>query len=537
MTKPKTVRRRAPLVARRAASASASPPVAKKAVGKRTRGERVCAFIERYCRVPEGSKVGQPFLLEDFQRKFIIEVYDNPYVTRNAYLSIAKKNGKTGLVAALLLAHIAGPEARSNTQVVSGAQSRDQASLVFALAEKIIGLSPDLSLVTRIVPSTKRIYGLSKNVEYRALSAEAKNTHGISPWLAILDEVGQVEGPVDPFVTAVITSQGAYENPLLVAISTQAAKPDDLFSTWLDAPDHPKTVKHVYTAPEECELDDRRAWAAANPALGKFKSMSDLEAMATQAMLIPANEADFRNFSLNQRVQKNSPFVSRRVWEENGALPRPLDRCRVWGGLDLASVNDLCALVLVGEDGDIEPHFWLPKVGIAEKSKKERVPYDMWAKDGLLHLTPGRAIEFEHVAEFLRGVFDRCDVQAFGFDRALMRFLKPWLKKAGFTGCDEETAPEGSEFAKFVEFGQGTLSMTPALREMEVRLLSKWFRHGMHPVLTMCAANATTTGDSGARKFEKTKARGRIDGMTALANAVGVMPHAELSPDYAVFFV
>lgn len=492
-----------------------------------TRGERVIAFIERYCAVPSGELVGKPMVLEPFQKRFILEVYDNPYVTRRAYLSIAKKNGKTGLIAGLLLAHVAGPEARQNTQIVSGAQSREQAAVVFDLAAKMVELSEKLTKVIRIVPSTKRLIGLRRNVEYRALSAEGKTAHGISPVLAILDEVGQVSGPRDAFISAIQTSQGAYENPLLLAISTQSPTDADMFSIWLDrqaaAPD-PRIVSHVYAAPEGCQISDRKAWAAANPALGKFKSLKDLEQSAALAEQMPANESEFRNFSLNQRVEATDPFVSRSVWESNNAPPRDLTGRPVFGGLDLSMVQDLTACVLLSDEGDVEPHFWLPAVGLLEKAKKDLVPYDVWAKQGFLHTTPGKAIEYEFIAEFLRGVFDRCDVQKFGFDRALMRFLRPWLEKAGFSD---------DELAKFVEFGQGTLSMTPALREMEVGLLNQKYRHGGHPVLNMCARNARVTGESGARKFDKIRSRGRIDGMTAFANAVGVMPiQTEPAPDH-----
>ena len=143
------------------------------------------------------------------------------------------------------------------------------------------------------------------------------------------------------------------------------------------------------------------------------------------------------------------------------------------------------------------------------------MPYDLWEREGKLLTTPGKAIEYEFIARFLRVFFDENDVQNVGFDRALMNFLTPWLVKEGFSD---------DELEKFVAFGQGTLSMTPALRELEVKLINKALKHGNHPVLNMCAANARVVGDSGARKFDKKKARGRIDGMTALANAVGVMP-------------
>jgi phage terminase large subunit-like protein len=499
---------------------------------KLTRGQKVCAFIEKYCHSPEGDHIGKPIKLEKFQRQFILDIYDNPYGTHSAYLSIARKNGKTALIASILLAHLCGPEAVQNSQIVSGAQSKDQAAVVFELARKMVDMSPELSAKVRVQPSGKRLVGLSKNVLYRALAAEGKTAHGLSPILAILDEVGQVKGPTDPFIEAITTAQGAYTNPLLIAISTQAPTDADLFSVWIDsqksAPD-PRVVCHVYTAPEDCDLDDKKAWSAANPALGKFRSMADVEKQAKSALAMPANEPGFRNLILNQRVEMASPFVSRSVWQANGGEPGPLDGRKVWAGLDLSAVHDLTALVGVDETGGVHPTFWLPAEGLAEKSRKDKVPYDLWAKQGFLLTTPGKAIEYEHVAEFLRGFFDRCDVQAFGFDRALMKFLVPWLVKSGFSE---------SELAKFIEFGQGTLSMTPALRELEVKLLNTQLRHGNHPVLNMCAHNAIVVGDSGARKFDKAKARGRIDGMSALANAVGVMPsEIERPPTYQMIFV
>jgi len=491
---------------------------------KLTRGERVCAFIERYCRAPEGDCIGQPIKLLPFQRKFILEIYDNPYQTHTAYLSIGKKNGKTSLIAAMLLAHLCGPEAVQNSQIVSGAQSKDQAAVIFELARKIIELNPELSRLVRVQPSGKRLIGLARNVLYRALAAEGKTAHGLSPILAILDEVGQVIGPTDKFISAITTAQGAYTNPLMVAISTQAPTDADLFSTWIDsqksAPD-PRVVCHVYAAPEDCAMDDKAAWVAANPALGVFRSMDDVEKQAKQAIAMPANEPEFRNLILNQRVEKVSPFVARSVWQANGGAPGDPKGRKMFCGLDLSAVNDLTAFIGVDDTGGVHPTFWLPRSGLAEKSRKDKVPYDFWEKQGFLIATPGKAIEYEMVAEFLRGFFDTHDVQALGFDRYNMKFLKPWLVKAGFSD---------SELEKFIEFGQGTASMTPALRDLEVKLLNAQLRHGNHPILNMCSDNAKVTGESGARKFDKQRARGRIDGMTALAMAIGVMPSAPEAP-------
>lgn len=475
------------------------------------------------CVVPEGDLVGQPVVLADFQRKFILEVYDNPHGTDTGILSIARKNAKTGTIAFILLAHLVGPEAVKNSRIISGAMSRDQAGEVYNLASKCVMLSEKLSSIIRIVPSSKKLIGLPRNVEYQAISAEAKTAHGKSPILAILDEVGQIRGPQSDFVDSITTAQGAYKNPMLFYISTQAAKDGDFFSIQIDdaLKNKPKkTVCHVYAADPECDAMDKAQWAKANPALGLFRSLEDMQKQAEKAKRMPSFENTFRNLNLNQRVETSTPFVSKAVWQDNGAAALgELKGAEVYGGLDLSSVSDLTALVLTakfGEAWDVFPTFWLPGDGLIEKSKADRVPYDIWHKEEKLLTTPGRAIEYEFIAEHLRGVFDSCNVKAIAFDRYNMKFLRPWLEKVGFSE---------SELEKFVEFGQGFVSMSPALRELESLLLSKKLRHGGHPVLTMCASNATVLSDpAGNRKFIKGKTTGRIDGMVALAMAVGVMP-------------
>lgn len=483
------------------------------------RGEKVIAFIETYCRAPSGEGVGKPIHLEEFQRAFVREIYTNPHGTRTAILSIGRKNGKTVLLAGICLAHIAGPEAIENSQIVSGAMSKDQAALLFDAMSKIINFSPELSKRIKIFPSGKKLLGLAKNVEYKALAADGTTTHGLSAVVAVMDELGQVKGPTNDFVTAVETCQGAYKNPLYIVISTQAPTANDLLSRMIDAHienPNPKTVCHVYAAPDDCDLEDESAWRAANPALGVFRSEDDLKQQIRKALDMPSYESGIRNLVLNQRVDAVSPFVSRNVWEANGGEPGDPAGKKVWGGLDLSMVQDLTALVLVDETHGVHPTFWLPEVGLTAKSKADKVPYDIWAKQGFLQTTPGKAIEYRYVAKYLRWVFDNHQVQALGFDRYHMQYLKEWLVFEGFSNA---------ELDRFVDFGQGYATMTAALRSFEVKLLNEQLRHGKHPILNMCAQNARVKeGEAEARKFDKRTARGRIDGMVALAMAIGVMP-------------
>ena len=481
-----------------------------------TRGEKVAAFIERFCRVPEGAKVGQPIKLAEFQRKFILAIYDNPRGTRRAYLAIARKNGKSALIACILLAHLVGPEAKQNSQLVSGARSRDQAALVFNLASKMVQLSPELQKVIRIIPSGKRLIGLTMNTEYRALAAEGTTAHGLSPVLAILDEVGQVKGPQDDFIDAITTAQGAHDAPLLIAISTQAPTDADLFSIWLDDAERSgdkAIVSHVYAAPKDCEVDDPAAWAAANPALDLFRSRRDVEEQAAQAKRMPSAENTFRVLTLNQRVNMVASFVSASVWKAGNAAPAEWDGSPIYGGLDLSATTDLTSLALTQrQDGKLMTRawFWMPEANVAAASKRDRAPYDVWVKAGLIRTTPGPVIDYAFVAADVANICGGLPVSRIGFDRWRMDRLKVELEKIGVE-------------LPLEPFGQGFMSMSPALDALEEDLLQGRVLHGGNPPLAMCAANAVATRDpAGNRKLDKAKATGRIDGLVALTMARGV---------------
>ncbi|ROR47974.1 terminase large subunit [Diaphorobacter sp. C33] len=484
-----------------------------------SRAARIIEFIERYCVTPEGAHVGQPLVLAEFQKQFLRDVYDNPAGTRRAILGCARKNGKSGLIAGLLLAHLVGPEAKQNSQIVSGAMSREQSALVFNLASKMVQQSPKLSSLVRIIPSGKRLIGLPLNVEFRALAADGKTAHGLSPVLAILDEVGQVRGPQSDFIDAITTSQGAHEAPLLIAISTQASGDADLFSTWIDDAQRsadPRIVCHLYAAPEGCDLMDEAAWKAANPALGLFRSLDDLREQMTQAQRMPSMEATARNLLLNQRISTVSPFISPSVWKSCAGPVLPFDG-PVWCGLDLSARVDLSALVVVGQvDGvwQVQSHFWTPEQGLEERARRDRAPYDVWHRQGFLRTTPGATVDYSHVAADMLEILDGLDVRGIAFDRWRVAELQRELDRLGAE-------------LPLVEHGQGFASMAPALDALEAELLNGRVAHGGHPVLTMCAANAVIVKDpAGNRKLEKSRSTGRIDGLQALAMSMGVASRA-----------
>jgi phage terminase large subunit-like protein len=219
------------------------------------------------------------------------------------------------------------------------------------------------------------------------------------------------------------------------------------------------------------------------------------------------------------------PFVTRSVWEANAGVPE-LSRCReVYLGLDLSARGDLTAIVAAGRDDDgfvnAVSFFFAPQIGLEDRSLRDREPYDIWAREGFITLTPGASVDYAYVAQQLGELCDTLPVKSIPFDRWRIDVLKQELARMGLE-------------LPLVPFGQGFKDMTPALDTLESLLLDGKIRHGSNPVLDMCAENAVATRDpAGNKKLDKSKATGRIDGMVALAMAVGAMntqPYEQKKP-------
>jgi len=436
-----------------------------------TLGEEICDWIERTCRVPEGALLGQPIQLMQWQRDAILRIYDNPATTRRAIISVGRKSGKTTFAACLLLAHLAGPAAIPNSQLYSTAQSRDQAALLYGLASKIVRMSPRLSAEIICKDGSKQLHCPARGTVYRALSADAATNYGLSPVLTIHDELGQVRGARSELYEALETSTAGQLAPLTVIISTQAPRDGDLLSILIDdaiAGHGARVVCSLYTAPPDADPFAIETIKLANPALGNFQNPDEVLAMAADAKRMPSREAAYRNLVLNQRIEGSSPFVTPVQWKACAGEPLDLRGRDVFGGLDLSETKDLTALVLIGCDirdrsWSAQPTFWLPAQGLADKARADRVPYDTWQAKGFLTATPGASISYEYVARHLKQVFDQHRVAKIAFDRWNMEHLKPWLLNAGFS---EQAIKD-----KFIGFGQGYKSMSPALRDLESIIL------------------------------------------------------------------
>ena len=498
-----------------------------------SRAERVIAFCEDLP-ITAGKLAGTPMVLREWQRGYIRAVYAEDAAgrrpVRTAVLSMGRKNGKTQLAAALALCHLLGPESEPRGEVYSCALTRDQAAKLFAEMVAILQAHPELDDRCNIVRFTKQIEVLSgegAGSSYIALSADAGSKLGLSPSFVVYDELGSA--PNRALFDAMDTATGARDNPLMMVISTQAAADHAVMSELIDygvrvqdGDVHDPTFHlTLYAAPDDADPWHPDTWRLANPAIGDFRSLEDVERQAAQARLVPSKEAAFRNLILNQRVSATARFIHKAEWDANGA---PVDvesllgrQC--FGGLDLGATRDLTAFVLVFPDDaggfDVLPSFFMPEKNIEERSSEDRVPYDVWAKQGLLTLIPGATIDPSFIADAILTAAARFSISAIAYDRWRIEDLR---RELGLFGGNLPLEP----------FGQGFKDFSPAVDMLERCVAEKLLRHGGHPVLNMCAANAVVTRDpAGGRKLDKSKATGRIDGLVALAMALSIAKRHE----------
>lgn len=499
-----------------------------------TRADRINKFISKYILVPEGALVGKGMELLPEQIEFVRAVYDNldesgRLITRTGILSIARKNGKSGLISALLGAHVFGPEAVLNAQLYSAARSREQAAVVFKYLAKSIRMNNRLEGLVKITDSGKIIEGKKLGTRYHALSADAQTAHGLSPALVIHDELGQVVGPTDALYEALETAGGAQLEPLSLIISTQAAADKDLLSTLIDDAIRnptPATVCRLYAAGPDEDIYDEKVWKKVNFALGIFRSLKDFRDYADKARRMPTQEPSFRNLYLNQRISSLSLLTTPSLWKQGNGTPN-LDlfyKYPVSIGLDLSATTDLTAAVLSVQDPDtgkvhVIPYVFTPKDTLMERASSDRAPYHVWAERGQLIAVPGNHISYDMVCDFLNIATEGMQIQSIAFDRWRIGVFQQAAERCGFAQQPD---------IRWSLVGQGFRDMTLRVEKFEQVMLDNMLVHGSHPALNMASQNAVVELDAANnKKVEKSKSSARIDAMVALLMSV----YATLVPD------
>jgi phage terminase large subunit-like protein len=522
-------------------------------------GELVIRFIEKL-KITIGKDEGKNFILRDWQQAFIRDVFDpigptGNRLVRRAVLSIARKNGKTELAAALVLAFLIGPAAELNGEIYSAANDRNQASIVFRAVCRMVEANPKLRKRLTIVKSTKTIFVKEQGLKgsgskFQALSADAGRQHGLNPSFVIYDELAQAKKR--ELLDTLLTSQGARANPLFLTISTQNNDPKHPLSEMIDDglrvdddgnKKDPTVVCHLYAADDDCDLLDRDQWAKANPALGDFRDLEEFEVMAARAARLSSEEQSFRLLYLNQRVSLHSSLISRSEWKactnlDEAGQPtrctfvanhfdqeskRAIDGEDVYLGLDMSRKHDLTALVMVSAHNGsrIDSWFWKPEDCIEEHTKRDGVRYDLAVKDGDLLTCSGKLVNPRDVGAKVAELHKKYNILGLAYDRYRTEQLLNYFEEIGLEAQEGSHSWTGG--LRVVPWGQGPVDMAPAIDAFEEAILTGDLRHGNQPLLTSCVMHALVVADEkDNRKFDKRKSTMRIDGAVALAMALGL---------------
>jgi len=487
----------------------------------------------------KGKFAGQTFNLRPWQRRIVRQIFkrrpDGRRQYRTVLLMLPRKNGKTELAAAIAVYGLLA-DGEAGAEVYSAAADRDQAGLVFGVAAQMIRNSAKLENACYLVDSQKRIEHRLSGSIYKAISAEAYSKHGFNASLVIYDELHAA--PNRNLYDVLSTSMGGRENPLFLVISTAGY---DRHSILWELYQHARKVQEhpaldpsflplLYEAPADADWTSRRVWKKANPALGDFRSLEDLEILAKRAQEIPAQENTFRRLYLNQWTEQASRWIPMAAWD---ACQAPIDRAALAGrkcyvGMDLSTTTDLTALVAVfpRADGfDVLAQCFVPAERIRARALRDKVPYDQWAREGWMTAMPGPTVDYEVVRATLLAWRAEFDVQLVAYD--------PW------NATDLVSRLEKQDSVPCVAMRQTFAGLSAATKSLERAVLGRQLRHDGHPVLRWCVSNVAVDSDpAGNLKPSKVASTERIDAVVALIMAVDVMDrNARATPSYSMMVV
>ena len=478
-------------------------------------------FVQECCTHVKGEKAGTPLLLEPWQKAVFGNLggWKRPDGTRRyreALIFIPRGNSKTTMAAALIcLGLYRDPE--PGADLYSSAAEREQARLCFEIVTGMIHNEP-------LMEERTELYKYSIVVDdksYKAVSAEAGTKHGYNIQLLVNDELHAQK--TAELTETLMTGMGKRRQPLAAHLSTSdyeregsicnqkhdyACKVRDRIIV------DPSFLPVIYEASKDDDWTDPKVWAKANPNLGVSVPLDYLERECKRAQDEPLYENTFKRLHLNIRTEQAFRWMPMAMWD---ACDKPIDIALLkgrdcWAGLDLASVEDMAALVLAFplDDGEyaVLPFYWCPGDTAKERDRKQRMSYGLWSKQGLLELTPGNSTDYRFIRRRINELSKEYKIQMIAFD--------PWNASTLVQQLQDE---DGFTVA---EHRQGTVSMNEPMKMIMRLVREKKLRHGAHPILRWNASNisARANADDNVRP-DKEHSADKIDGMVSTIMAVG----------------
>lgn len=484
---------------------------AKKALG-------FCQFLKHY----SAEWAGKEFVPEDWQCFILWSIFGWKTVGgyrrfRYADVEVARKNGKTFLAAAIALIMLV-IDGEQDAQVFSAAVDREQASICWRAATKMIEQSAVLS--KHLTTWKSSITMESTASFYKPLSKESKNKDGLSPHCAICDELHA--WPTDDIYNLIRSGMGARRQPLIFCITTAGF---NMSLPYYGMRRHYVDILRgivkeenvfviIYTLDKEDDWKDKSLWGKANPNLGVSLGQKYIDDEFTSAINKGGTtEVNFKTKNLNLWVDAPDVWIQdEKVAKcDYGTTDEDLRGKECWAGLDLASHVDINALALYFPTLPVPAFrmfFWIPEGKVLQK--EDRVDYRDWRKHGHINVTPGDVIDIDVMVNELDTILRRYDVKNIAFDPAkAYHGVIQLLQKCGWDNVLDE-------------FGQGIQNMSEPTKRIEADVTAAKVDLMRNPVIRWMFRNVVIYRDANDNiKMDKKRSIEKIDGVVAMANAIG----------------
>ena len=430
------------------------------------------------------------------------------------YIEVPRKNGKTTFVAAMSLYHLV-MDGENAPEIYTAATTRDQASICLDTSRGICMSTDYLGKYLRV-----RQYDIlfdARNGKMKALASNKDKLDGLNPSMTVFDEVHEYK---DWKLVDVMTSATGSRDSYIISMITTAGfnKNYPAFDYRKHCIDVLKGIKEqnnlysiIYTIDEDDDWKDPDVWEKANPSLGDSVSYRYIKERAEEAISRKEEEVNFKTKHLNIWTDAADVWVKDDDWMKCVGEEPDLTKLPCWGGLDLAASVDVNALVLVFKDEDkyyTKSWFWIPEKKV--KEREDRVNYWKWKEEGFINVMPGDALKVSLINRDIIEILTKYRVQGVAYDRFYSGGVIQGVIESGF--------PED----KLHPYGQGFVSMSAPIRELERRVYLQSISHFGNPVMRWMCSNVVTTMDpAGNVKFDKKNSSDKIDGMVSLAMAIG----------------
>jgi len=464
---------------------------------------------------------GKPFDLSGWEAFIVWSLFgwknaDDTRRFRKAYISVAKKNGKTTFGAAIALYMMKGDK-EARAEIYSAATKRDQARYCFDEAKNMIRVSPGMSNYFTVYEHS--IFDESTGSYFQPLSADYKKQDGLNPHFAIIDEYHAHKD--DGLVNNIQSGMGARVQPLLFYITTAGFdrtspcyEEEEVCKKILQGIlDQDDKFAMIFSLDEGDDWEDMTLWRKANPNMDISVTRKFLESEYKNAKNNNRKIVNFQTKNLNMWVDSSMSWIRHKAWKDCnfGYDPEKLIGKMCYGGLDLASHVDFNWLSMVFDNDqtggkDLLCWAWIPEAKLEDSG--DRVDYRRWRDQGWLKVTPGNVVDIDTMLSDIIGICHTYDVQSIGVDPArLYHGVSQGLQKEGIT---------------LNEFRQNTVTMDTPTRELEKLVLERKLNHGGNPILAWMISNVEIMEDtSGNIKASKGRSRDKIDGVVATIMALG----------------